>query len=151
MVVKPTLSRCPRGMTLLEVLIASAILVFGMVGILAMFNAAARTHSRAIRETNASMVGTSVMAELRGLFARGIVPDEIKPTKKNWKLTDLREHQDYPGYYYMTRIEDLNPKRSRRDKAVFGKDYFVEVHVYWDDRGDNKSVAFQTVMFMRTQ
>lgn len=140
------------GMTLLEVLIASAILVFGMVGILAMFNGAAKTHKRAIDETTASMVGTSVMSELRGLFARGIVPQETKkPTKKGWKIDHLPEHRDYPGYHYAVRIVDLNPKRKFRDKAVFGKEYYAEVQVFWSDRGDNKSVTFQTVMFMRSK
>lgn len=148
----PLSAKAGAGMTLLEVLIASAILVFGMVGILAMFNAAARTHKRAVDETTATMVGTSVMSELRGLLARGIVPTETKKAgKKGWKIDDLPEHQDYPGYHYAVRVVDLNPRRKFRDKAVFGKDYYVEVQVFWSDRGDNKSVQFETVMFMRSK
>ncbi len=143
--------RSQSGMTLIEVLIASAILVFGMVGIIAMFTAAARTHKRAVDETEASMVGSSVLAELRGLFSKGVIPNPTKvpPKKKDFDLDDFPAHKDFPRYHYAVRIKDLNPTRKLKDKAVFGKEYYVEVEVFWSSRGDNKSVKFQTVMFQR--
>ena len=136
-------SRGNSGMTLIEVLIASAILVFGMVGILALFNAAARTHKRAVDETTATQVAMSVMSELRGDFAHSRVPpstDKSVPAESN----------DYPGYKYHVRIVDPEPKRTVKDTALMGKEYYVEVKVLWSDRGEDKSVLFQTVMFLRS-
>src|SRR3990172_3539485 len=82
------LRRCQRGMTLVEVLVAGAILVFGMVGVLAVLGAASRSHKRAIDETLATFVATSVLSEMRAKFAVGVP----------LKTTQQEEHPDYPGY-----------------------------------------------------
>ena len=137
--------RLPPGMTLMEVLIATGILVFGMVGIIAVFNTAIQSHIRAIDETTAGMVAGTVMADLRGLFARGIEPP-AKPPKKdkrgNPAFEELAAYESDPQYRYAVSIVDLNPKRSLKDQAVFGKEYYVEVTVFWRSEGDNDGHSY---------
>ena len=82
-------SRRARGMTLVEVMAAAAILFFGMVAIVALFTTAARTHAQAVNETRATLAATSILSEARGLFARGLVPAET-PKKA------IPEHPDFP-------------------------------------------------------
>ena len=97
------------------------------------------------------MVGSSVLAEVRSLFSKGVIPTPTKrpSKKKQFDLDDFPAHLDFPRYHYAVRIEDLNPSRKLKDQAVFGKEYYVEVEVFWASRGDKKSVKFQTVMFQR--
>ena len=132
------------GMTLMEVLVASAILVFGMMGIIAVFNTAARIHKRAVDETTAVQVGASVMAELRGSFARGVLPSATPREAPT-------EHPDYPGYKYVVRIIDLNPKAKPATRLALGKEYMVEIKIQWSDRGDEQSTVFHTIMLLSSE
>lgn len=136
-------ARCARGMTLIEVLIASAILAFGMAGVLAALSTAFRSHKRALDETNAALVGASVMADLRGIFASGLVPYAIAENA-------AKPHADFPDYRYAVKLADLSAKRGIKGGPKLGQEFYVEVRVYWTDRGDaGKSSTFQTVMFLR--
>lgn len=138
--------RNARGMTLLEVLIAGGILVFGMVGVLALFNAAARTHKRAVDETHAVQLGASVMSDLRALFEKGVLPNGTPPGVP-------QENADFPGYKYAVQIIDLQAKGGRRVgiKDQPGQEFFVEVRVYFPSRGKELSIPFHTVMVLRTE
>lgn len=138
--------RRARGMTLLEVLIAGGILVFGMVGVLALFNAAARTHKRAVDETHAVQLGASVMADLRALFEKGVLPSGTPPGVP-------QESPDFPDYKYAVQIVDLQAKGGRRVgiKDQPGQEFFVEVRVYFPSRGKELSIPFYTVMVLRTE
>jgi len=130
-------------MTLMEVLVATAILVFGMVSVLAALQAGLRAHKRARDETNAGFVAASVMAEMRGIFAMGRVPDAILESAP-W------ESKDFAGYIYWTKLTDLTPARGVRGGAVLGREFFVEVRVYWQARTDEKKwLVFNTVMLLR--
>ena len=138
----PRARRARRGMTLIEVLIASSILVFGMVGVISIIAAGSRSHKRAVDETIATQVGASVMAELRGLFARGYQPPPLPVTK-------AREHDDYPGYRYAVILTDIKPRLAKLDSPLIGREFYVEVHVLWGPKDEPKVVIFRTVMFLR--
>ena len=131
--------RTSRGMTLIEVMISFAILVTGLVSIFAILNAGFRTHNRAIRETEASMVAESMLADTRAEFARGKVPGHDRG--------QFRECADFPGYRTCRSVVPLEPGRKGSDPRFADRNYFVRVDVRWSDQGDDKSISVDTVMY----
>ena len=130
-----------RGMTLVEVLMAGAILAFGMVGILALLGTAHRSHRQAIHETTSVQLAQSVFAEYRAAFSRGVVPpSEAKKTG-----------EDYPDYKYDVMVTDMRMATPRM-YPDYGREFLVEVRVYFSEDYDvRKSVAIQTIMFLQPQ
>lgn len=132
----------PAGMTLIEVMIASGILLFGMIAILAALATAQRAHVRAIHESNAVQVAHSVLAEWRAGLARGQLPAATLP---NTPYEQLPEHRDYPGYRYAVNVVKLDARRPGGAPPL-GEEYYVEVQVFWQQGGDDRSASFPTVM-----
>lgn len=132
--------RHARGMTLIELMISFAILVFGLVSIFAMINAALRSHKRAMNETDAAIVAESVLADLRAGFQRGQIP---RSDGKNF----FEPVSDFEGYSVNRTIVSLEPKR--KEVAALGGDreFFVRVEVRWSSEGDNKSIFVDSIMF----
>lgn len=132
--------RPARGMTLIELMISFAILVFGLVSIFAMINAALRSHKRAMNETDAAIVAESVLADLRSSFQRGQVP---RSDGKNF----FEPVDGFEGYSVNRTVVSLEPKR--REVAAQGGDreFFVRVEVRWASEGDNKSIYVDSIMF----
>jgi Tfp pilus assembly protein PilV len=136
-----------RGMTLVEVMMATAVLVFGMVAILAIILTAQRAHQRAVNETNAVLVANSVLSEWRASMDRGNPPT---PTPPNSTYAQLPIHKDYPDYRYAVSAKEINAQRRPANAPALGQEYLVEVTVYWAQRGEQRSMSFQTVMFQRS-
>src|SRR5260221_10658538 len=80
----------PRGMTLIELLIAFAILMSGLVCIFALLLAGTSSHRRAMKETEATMIASSIMADLRADLARGAVPSGDGTT-----FEEVKDHEGY--------------------------------------------------------
>jgi prepilin-type N-terminal cleavage/methylation domain-containing protein len=129
-----------RGMTLLEVLLSIAILVTGMVAIFALLSSGLASHRRAVAETEASMVASSTISELRSEFARGSLPrSDAKDV--------FHDSPDFPDYRINKLIIPLDqPRRSSADLSG-DREYFVRVTVRWTQKGENKSVVVNTVIF----
>ena len=138
--------RAGRGMTLIEVMIATGILVFGMVAILAIILTAQRSHQRAVNETNAVLVANSVLSELRAAMDKGRLPEAYSPDKP---FEQLPQHRDYPDYRYAVSLKSLEAQRRNPKVPPLGEEYCVEVRVFWAQRGEAQSATFQTVMFLR--
>ena len=136
----PGSRRGPRGMTLVEVMMAFAILITGLVGIFAILHAGLRSHKRAVNETEASILAASLMSELRADFSRARRPPSDSAT--TW-----HQSADYPEYKYRTVIVPLEQARAGIDARAADREYFVRVEVRWAERGDNKSVSFDTIMY----
>lgn len=128
----------PRGMTLVEVLIAGGIMVFGMAGILTMFTTAVRFHKRAADEYAAAATGESVLAALRAEFDAGRVPPSTRPG-------DRPSLPAYPDYAYEVAIGGGGAKGGQGNNV-----YTVEVRVYWKARGEERTQSFRTLMFRRS-
>ncbi len=133
-------ARAPRAMTLVEVLLSFAILVVGLVSIFAVLNAGVRSHKRAINEMEAAQVAESIMAEMRADFSHGRVPHSDGPTI-------FHESKDYSGYSYSKNILALDPRQGRTEQRFSNQEYFVRLQVRWSDRGENKSISVDTIMF----
>lgn len=127
-------------MTLVEVMMAFAILVAGLVGIFAVLHAGFRSHRRAINETEAAILASSVMSELRAEFFRGQAPASDPPG--TW-----RSSADYPNYRYRKVIILLETARKDLDPLAADREYFVRIEVRWAQEGENKSISVDTVMY----
>jgi type II secretory pathway pseudopilin PulG len=138
------------GMTLLEVLIATAILVFGVVAVLGVVMSAQSTHQRAIDETVAVQVAQSILAEWRMQMDRGLdLPVSMEDPKK-MDFDDMMRHADYPDYRYVVRYTEISaPGKLKSGEPPLGREYMVEVHVFWMRQGGPRSVSFHTVMLYR--
>lgn len=129
-----------RGMTLIEVLISFAILLTGMVSIFAVLNAGFASHKRAINETEASIAAESLLDSMRADFAVGSVPSsDLK--------TSFREYPDDPRFTYNRLVLPLAPARRGVIGGAADKEYFVRVTVRWMEKGDDKQVSCDTIMF----
>ena len=136
-------------MTLMEVLIATAILVFGVVAVLAVIMSAQRTHQRAIDETIAVQVAQSIMAEWREMLDKG-VPNLPPSTDPKTPFDQLKGYVDYPDYHYAVKYTEIQSMRSpSKGNAPIGREYLVEVHVFWMRQGGTRSVVFHTIMLHR--
>jgi len=136
-------------MTLLEVLIATAILVFGVVAVLGVVMSAQRTHQRAIDETVAVQVAQSILAEWRMLMDKGAgLPQSTDPKKVTFE--QMNSHADYLDYRYVVKYDQVKkPKKLKGGEPPLGIEYTVEVHVFWMRQGGPRSVVFRTVMLYR--
>jgi type II secretory pathway pseudopilin PulG len=128
------------GMTLLEVLLSIAILITGMVAIFALLSSGLASHRRAVAETEASMVASSTISELRGEFARGGLPRSDAKGAFN-------DSPDFPDYRINKQIIALDQGKRGAGDYAGDREYFVRVEVRWTQRGENKSVVVNTIIF----
>lgn len=127
-------------MTLIEVMLAFAILVVGLCGIFAMLNAGVRAHKRAINETEASLLGSSIMSDLRAEFFRGQAAPSDPPGA--W-----HDSTDYPRYQYRLTIVPLEVARQGLSPLAANREFFVRVQVRWSEAGENKDITLDTIMY----
>ncbi len=129
-----------RGMTLIEVLISFAILLAGMMGILAVMTTGLRAHRRAVNETVATQVVASVLAETRATFSHGEKLSTDSPKAFN-------PSSEFPDYEYNRRIICLDPASSAGFSAGMGnREYLVRVEVRWKEGGDYQSISVTTIV-----
>lgn len=133
-------SHTARGMTLIEIMVAFAILVVGLVSIFAMLNAALRSHKRAMNETEAAIVAESVIADLRAEFQRGRI---VRSDGKGM----FEPSVDFPDYTVRKTIVPLEPARKGVAGAGGDREFFVRVEVRWSSQGDNKSINVDSILF----
>lgn len=125
-------ARPARGMTLIELLISIAILMGGMVCIFAFLLAGTSSHRRAIKETEATMIAASAMADLRGDFAAGVVAHSDGET--------YVEVKNKTGFKINRLIVSIDPAKSEK------REYFVRIRVRWSEKGDNQFIEFSSIM-----
>jgi len=125
--------RRTSGMTLVELLIAFAILITGLVCIFGMILAGTSSHRRAIKETEATMIASSVIADMRADLSKGLIP----PSDSN----NFVEIPDNPGYAVNRVIFAIDQNKGE------DREFFVRVKVRWSEKGENQLVEFSTLMF----
>ena len=121
-----------RGMTLVELLIAFGILMTGLVCIFAMILAGTSSHRRAIKETEATMVASSIIADMRADLAKGLIPQSDGST-----YIDV---PDKPGYSCNRVIFSVDQRKGD------DREFFVRVRVRWSEKGENQFIEFNTIM-----
>ena len=121
------------GFTLLEVVVALAILTMGITSAMGLFTAATAAHKRAIDRTHAAAIAEHVFADVESALERGVSPEELllEPPlgeiQKNW-----------PGYQVELTFFQF---------ASGGEDEIIlEVRVYWRFRGQEREEAFRQII-----
>ena len=135
--------RSRRGMTLIELLMSFAILMAGVVCIFGLLLAGTSAHRRAIKETEATMIAGSLLADLRGEFSRGNLP-------KSDRSDFFDEIENHPGFTANRILFSVEPRKANKPRSMGEREYFVRVRVRWSEKGENQFVEFNTVMFLGT-
>jgi prepilin-type N-terminal cleavage/methylation domain-containing protein len=145
-----------RGFTLVEILVAMAILAFGLTAVIGLFTLATATHKRAIDGTTAALVAERAMAEVRGGLTLAFDASSLPrlaavdpqasppPDPETRVLTRDGTFDGFPGYafdVYLTPLEGASP----RDAEA----YLLEVRVRWKTQGRDRASHFQSVVFRR--
>jgi len=121
-----------RGFTLMELLIALAILVLGMTGIYAVFLTATRQHAEAVDSTNAVVAAMSMLESVRMAVA----------TDPKFDLSRKLEGdvEGMNGYRYKLTFTRLD---------AVGLRVLIELELRWKRRGRVKAHEFRTVALRR--
>lgn len=131
--------RRSAGFSLLEILIAMAVLSLGAASILALFAAAASTHRRAVDRTHAALMAERVFSEARMLYTPGKLVEDLErelavsfpPDAGAYTYEALFFHPTEPGW--------------TEDELVLG------VTVRWRQSGAARAERFQTVLLPRVR
>ena len=144
------LQRARSAFTLIEVLIAMAILVIGMVGVLAAFASAVGLHQRGIDQTSAAMLAESLLKEKERQALDGKTCQEMSTgTPGNYVF---RQSEIYPAYECKIICEELSPGNT--------EEYYLSVEVRMrplgerpatskDKEAEGGNVRFETVLLRR--
>jgi len=122
-----------RGFTLLEVIIALAILVVGLSAILPLFAVGAASHKRGVDQTMVSLIAPHISARLQERLY------QINPPA----LTDQEFMQLGRVYRYDAEFKPLDPRDP--DRAAF----IVKVTVHWSENAALHSETFSTILLRR--
>jgi prepilin-type N-terminal cleavage/methylation domain-containing protein len=144
-----------RGFTLIEILMALTIMLVGVVGIYAVFAVGLVNHKRAVDNTNAGNLASSLFDDIAANYDlwyadnnRNGVPDMGEDRNENG-IADWFE--DKPGrarppipsrrgYSYTIRYE--------RNSDV-PQELLVSVRVFWQQAGEERAEAFQRSIFIK--
>ncbi|MHC4199712.1 MAG: type IV pilus modification PilV family protein [Planctomycetota bacterium] len=119
-----------RGFTLIEILIAIMVLNMAMMGVMAVFAAAAGSHQRGVDGTEAAIIASSVVAEARASFRdRASLP-----------VASGEKVPGRPRYSYDIEYIDLDGR---------GDEVLMRVRVRWAARGRGASVSFETILMRK--
>ena len=121
-----------RGFTMIELLVAIAILAMASGGVLAVFAAATRSHARAIDGTEAAIIATGLVAEARTEFRERGGPPERQDVKIPGK----------PRYSYDRECFPLDDS---------GDEVLLRIRVHWSRRGNETHLDFDTIIFRKAE
>ncbi|MFQ5653649.1 MAG: prepilin-type N-terminal cleavage/methylation domain-containing protein [Planctomycetota bacterium] len=130
--------RRQAGFSLLEVIVALAILTLGVTSAMALFTAATAAHKRAIDRTHAASIAEQAFADIESALLRGASPEEIS---QNPPFATIR--RNWPGYEVQARVFDVAG-------ATAGDEILVEIRVHWRYRGQDRQQTFQQIIARAT-
>ena len=122
-----------EGFTLLEIIIALAILTIGLVGVLALFPTGLRASKRGGDFTTASLLAQQQLDMIRRAGQA-----VYNPSDSNWP--DYGEPYNDSNYPHFTQWYVLFTQ------AGITNLYMVDLKVYWNDRGGERYEEFVTYL-----
>ena len=125
------------GFSLIEVVVALAILTLGITSVIALFTAATAAHRRAIHRSQAADLAEWAIADVESALRNGRSPEEIVEAPPLDVLL-----RDWPGYDVEVSIVPLAGERG--DDEVI-----VNVEIIWRSRGVENSLRFQQIVVRR--
>lgn len=131
------------GFSLMEVLIAMAILTFGATSLIALFAAGSTTHKRAVDRTRAALVAEELFSEVQARYRLESEPREI--------LDELRTAlpDQIQGYYW--EIQLYRPGRGLSDTAGPDESFsphelVVRIGVKWGQGVQAREEVYSTIL-----
>ena len=121
------------GFTLLEVLIALAILVLAVSTILPLFAVGTASHKRGIDQTNVSLIAPHILAKIQDRLY-----DPNPQTITNETFEQLGRAYKYDATF--SPLDSGDPYRSA---------FIVKVTVRWMEVGKEKNEKFETILLRR--
>ena len=125
-----------RGFTIVEILVALAVFVIGVVSILALFSIAMRAHKKGVDQTRAGIMANSLLDDLRQAIKDPEFPME--------NISD-QTMDGFPTIYKydvtFTPFEDPTP-----DDGVPAREVKVVITIKWPKAGVMEEASFETVL-----
>ena len=146
------LSGKSRGFTLLEVLLAVGVLMFGSMGVMALFAIASESHRAAVEQTEAALAAETILADFQSLCTPAWLEDLLEQQGEfPVKLVDQEEDREsaaFPQFYYDLEIQPLD---LTGDPADDTSELRVTLTLKRNEGTDPKAVAFvfETVFLLR--
>ena len=97
-----------RGFSLIEILIAMAVLVIGMVGVIAGMTSATDLHKRGIDQTSAAMLAATILELKQAEAVEGLTAEELS-TFEGGKYV-FKRSETYPAYECKIICTDLGER-----------------------------------------
>jgi general secretion pathway protein I len=135
--------RTPDGFTLLEVMVALAILALGVVTVLELFSGSLRIGTKASRHTQATLYAQNLMDRI---FAEPL-------------LMEGEEGGEFSGGYgWRARVQEIHPDEnltrmqlSRQNPTEFFHLLDIEVRVSWDEGRGEQAFVLHSLRVITTQ
>ncbi len=146
---KPKIVR-GSGFSLMEVLIAMAILTFGATSLIALFASGSTTHKRAVDRTRAALVAEELFSEIQ---VRYNIEAEPKDIIKSLQTNLPKQIQ---GYYWEVIL--FRPARTReaiREGSFAGKgewgvhEMVVRIAIKWGYGSQSREEVYSTILLPR--
>jgi Tfp pilus assembly protein PilV len=116
------------GLTLLEIIVALAIMIIGIASVFALFAAATAIHKRAVDQTNAAIIAQKVLSELDRRLTTGVDVTELQKTGAALP--------EFPNYTYDLRLAPLDKTQD---------EFYVDLIVCWKTKGRARELKFSTI------
>ena len=127
-----------RGFTLLEVMIAMAIMVLAIATIIPLFAVGSASHKKAIDQSHVAWIAPRIAARLQAdLYDAS--PEDI--TGETWK--------EYESYY--TYDATFKPLTSDQSDGTSGAAFLLQVFVRWNEGGVPHVEEYKTVVLRKTR
>jgi len=127
------------GFSLIEVVVALAILSLGMTSAIALFAAATAAHRTAIHRSQAADLAKWAIADIESALLLGADPAELEKAPPTEAML-----RDWPGYRVEVRVRPA-AGAAGDDEAL------VEVGVVWANRGRDQRLEFRQIVARRAQ
>lgn len=125
--------RC-RGFSLLEVIVALAVLTLGISSALALFTAATAAHKRAVDRVNAAAIAEHVVAEVESALARGVTAESLATNPPVAAI-----ERNWPGYEVVLAFVPVAGE-SEGDLVL------LEVRVRWRSEAQGREETFRQLL-----
>ncbi len=96
------------GFSLIEILVALAILVIGMAGVIATFSSGISLHKQGIDQTSAALVAESVLERMQAAALAGKSAEELSTGSDG--ANQFVSSERYPAYQKRIICEELNDR-----------------------------------------
>jgi type II secretory pathway pseudopilin PulG len=133
-----------RAFTLIEILIALAIMIIGFVGIMAVFASAIDLHKQGVDQTSAAMIASSALEVMQARVNNGETADELS-TREGEGYVFVQSTM-YPAYEYKAICTDLNDREVRMILEVRVRPRGSAERAADDTGREGGNIRFETIL-----